>query len=130
MIHFSTPIIIEFIIGLFLWWVAVYLITQNPFSRLVQLLSIFFASISLYLTTDIFFYIAFTTHQNVLYGNLLKTFAWTIYVPMALLYHLSLLLTPKSNRRNWQKKVLYLVYFVKEPLKYPSGLDGNSSTHV
>ena len=34
MIHFSASIIIEFFLGVFLWWVAIYLITQNPFSRI------------------------------------------------------------------------------------------------
>lgn len=110
MIHFNYSIIIEFIIGLFLWWIAVYLIVQNPFSRLIQILAGIFTAISFYLSSDIFFYSANFTHQYYLNGTLLKGFIWTLYLPAPLLYHVSFLLMPKNERKQWQKVLLYLVY--------------------
>lgn len=110
MIHLSFPIIVELIIGLFLWWVAVYLIAQNPFSRLIQLLFGIFMAMSFYLTSDIFFYVANISHQYILDGTLLKIFVWTIYLPAPFLFHASLLLIPTNRRKLWQKIGLYLAY--------------------
>lgn len=110
MIHLSSLIIIEIIIGLFLWWVAVYLIAQNPFSRLIQLLFGIFMAMSFYLTSDIFFYVANISHQYILDGTLLKIFVWTIYLPAPFLFHVSLLLVPINKRMLWQKIGLYLAY--------------------
>lgn len=110
MIHLSYPIIIEFLAGLFIWWIAVYLITQNPFSRLIQLLAGIFTAISFYLSSDIFFIVANNTGQYSLNGSLLKGFIWSLYLPAPFLYHVSYLLIPKDLRRRWQKIVLYLVY--------------------
>lgn len=112
MIHFTYPIIIEFFIGLFLWWIAVYLISQNPFSRLIQVLFGIFAAISIYLTSDLFFYASVSIGQFSLEGTLMKTFIWSLYLPAPLLYHASYLLTKQEKRQKWQRILLYLVYLI------------------
>jgi len=110
MIHLSYLVILEFFAGLILWWIAVYLIVQNPFSRLIQLLAGIFTAISFYLSSDILFIMANDTGQYSLNGPLLKGFIWSLYLPAPFLYHVSYLLIPKNIRRGWQKIVLYLVY--------------------
>ncbi|MGA2240388.1 MAG: hypothetical protein ABSG74_14380 [Candidatus Bathyarchaeia archaeon] len=110
MIHLSSLVIIEIIIGLLLWWIGVYLLVQNPFSRLIQLLFGIFTAMSFYLTSDLLFYAADFFHQPSLNGILLKIFIWTLYLPVPFLYHLSLLLIPVQKRKSWQKISLYFAY--------------------
>lgn len=118
MINLSYPILIEFFVGLFLWWVAVYLFLQNPFSRLVQLLAGIFTCISFYLSSDIFFIVANNTHQYYLNGLYLKSFIWTLYLSAPFLYHVSYLLIPKNLKKQWQKYVLYLAYLATAVVIY------------
>ena len=110
MIHLSYLVIIKFFAGLILWWIAVYLFVQNPFSRLIQLLAGIFTAISFYLSSDILFIAANNIGEYLLNGSLLKGFIWSLYLPAPFIYHVSYLLIPKNLRRGWQKIVLYLVY--------------------
>lgn len=110
MIHFNSFIIIEFILGLFLWWVAVYLFTQNPFNRINQLVFGILATISLYFSTDLLLFFLKETHQYAQLANVLKIFSWSLYLPMALLYHASLSLLPTEKSPIWRKFSLYFIY--------------------
>lgn len=110
--HINPLAIFEFIVGIFLWWMAVYLIAQNPFNRLTQLLSAILGSISLYLTSDLFFYIVIANKQTHILSNLLRAFTWTIYLPAPLFYHTSLLLTSPNLRLKWQKYFLPIAYIM------------------
>lgn len=140
MIHFDPSILIEFGVGLFLWWVAVYLITQNPFSRIVQLASGILATISIFFTSDIFFSAIVTTHQFNLNIILLKTVSFGLYLPMAFLYHATLLIS-KSKRVKWQNVCLYGLYAFTAAMiaieastnlirNYPKFLDPNFSGNL
>ncbi len=110
MIHLSVPVIIEFFIGLIFWWLAIYLFTQNPFTRIIQILFGIFISASFYFSSDILFQAALETHQYHFLVSSLKSVVWAIYLPIALIYHASYLLTPEKERKNWQKILLYLSY--------------------
>lgn len=110
MIHFSTSIIVQLMLGLTLWWMGVYLITQNPLNRVIQLTAGIILSISIYLSANIFFYAAEFTHQYHYYGIMLKSMSWSIYLPIALFYHVSLYLNPNQKIKSWQKLVLVLSY--------------------
>ena len=110
MIHLSYLVIIEFFVALFLWWIAVYLFVQNPFSRLIQLLAGIFTAISFYLSSDMLFIAANNIGQYSLNGSLLRGFIWSLYLPAPFFYHVSYSLIPKNIRRGWQKIILYLVY--------------------
>lgn len=110
MIHFSAFIITEFVLGLFLWWVAIYLITQNPFNRINQLVFGILATISLYFSTDLLLFFVKETHQYVQMVDVLKLFSWCLYLPIAFLYHATLLLIPPKERKSWQKFSVYSVY--------------------
>jgi len=140
MIHFDPSILVEFGFGLFLWWVSVYLITQNPFSRTVQLASGILATISIYFSTDIFFSAIATTHQFSLDITLLKLISFALYLPMAFLYHASLFIT-KTKRTVWQNVALYANYLFAIILilieastnlmrDYPKFLDSNFSGNL
>lgn len=99
---------IEFAFGLFLWWTAIYLITQNPFSRIVQIASALLASIGLYFSGLIFLSLGrFEPHH---YSIIVRSFIWSMYLPIPLLYHASILLEEKSKRKVWQTLLLYFGY--------------------
>lgn len=110
MIFFPAPIIAEFILGLFLWWVAIYLITQNPFSRLIQVTFGVIAAVSFYFTSDVFFYAAYATKQFYAIGLAMKISLWSVHLPFVLLYQISFLLTNIQDRKLWQKVFLYFNY--------------------
>ena len=113
MINLNASIIIEFIFGLSLWWVAIYLITQNPFSRIVQLAFGVLATMSFYFSADIFFFAANSTANFSLDATILKSFIWSLYLPFAFLCHASLLLAAKKMKsRLWQRVSLPLAYFL------------------
>lgn len=101
---------IEFIIGLSFWWVAVYIISQNPFTRLNQLFFAIFAVASIYLSSDIFFSAVDFTNQPHFTPYVLKSVVWTTYLPMALYFHISFLLIEPARRQKWQKVFLPLAY--------------------
>ncbi len=111
MITFSPAIIIEIFIGFLLWWVAIYLITQNPFSRSVQLSFGIIAAIGLYFTSDILF-VTSTMHDYSAIGWIMKSMMWTIYLPYVLLYHISYLFTEPKLRKLWQKYFLFVAYLM------------------
>ncbi len=99
---------IEFAFGLFLWWTAIYLITQNPFSRIVQIASALLASIGLYFSGLIFLSLGrFEPHH---YSIIVRSFIWSMYLPIPLLYHASILLEEKSKRKVWRTLLLYFGY--------------------
>jgi hypothetical protein len=111
MIHLSLSIIFELVLGFFLWWMAVYLFTQNPFSRIIQLAAGLFGAVSFYFTTDLFLYLAQQTHQYSVYAVVLRSFSWALYLPVVFLYHASLTLIPASKKSKWQTLNLYYSYF-------------------
>ena len=111
MIHLPTTIIIVFLFGLFLWWTAIYLFTQNPFSRLVQLTFGIIAAMGLYFTSDIFF-VTNPLHDYSAIGWAMKSFVWTIYLPFVFLYHISYLFTEPKFRKLWQKYFLFATYIM------------------
>ena len=90
---------IELIIGFLIWWLAVYLISQNPLDRATQLLFLIFTSLGLYFTSDVLFQTAFSLHQSAILATILKASIWTVYLPYACLYHLSYLQIKKSTLR-------------------------------
>lgn len=111
MIHLSITVIIEFILGLFLWWTAIYLFTQNPFNRIVQILSALLATVSFYFSCDVFFGAVLSTHQYSLNTVILRLFIPTLYLPSVLFYHASTFLVSAKTRSTWQLITLYLAYF-------------------
>jgi len=106
MINIPIPIIIEFFLGIFIWWIAVYLISQNPYHKMVRLIFGLFASIGVYFSTDLFFYSAVSTEHYYLIGHILRLMAWAIYLPSAFFYHISF--GNKISKR--QKVYIYLSY--------------------
>lgn len=106
MLNISMLAYLELIIGVALWWVAVYLISQNPHHRIVKLIFGLFLSISVYLSSDIFFNSAINTEHYYLIGPLLKLIAWSIYLPSALFYHLSF-----GNNLNSKKKIIIFISY-------------------
>lgn len=108
--HLSSTIYMELIVGFLLWWFAIYLITQNPFDRLTQLLFLIFASLGFYLASDSFFILSDNLHQYQNIGPLLKISTWSIYLPYALIFHLSYLL--RKNKTGTDTLILYLVYLL------------------
>lgn len=103
--HFSSALYIELIIGFFVWWFALYLLIQNPFDRVMQLLFLMFASLGYYFASDSFFFVAFELKQFNKLGLLLETSTWTIYIPFIILHHLSFLLIKKKTV--WHKSLHY-----------------------
>lgn len=110
MIQLEATVLAELTIGLFLWWTAIYLFTQNPFSRVAQLAAGLLASVSFYFSGDLFLSAINSSGQYELTGTAIKLFVWSMYLPMAFLYHASFLLIPEAKRQVWQKISLYLVY--------------------
>lgn len=110
MIHFPISILTEFIIGIFVWWVAVYLVSQNPFNKLVWLVFGISVCISLYFTGDIFFYAVESTRYFTALAVVMKWVVWTIYLPTALLYHASLLIRKKVSAL--QRMSIYIAYLL------------------
>jgi len=110
MIPLTLQIIIEFIGGLFLWWVAVYLVMQNPLNRLVQLVAGILISISFFVTSDIFLNIALATHQYQYLILAMKASLWSIFLPVIFLYHISFVLIIEKERALWQKLMLCFGY--------------------
>ena len=110
MIILNYYVLIEFALGLLLWWTAIYLFTQNPFNKVTKVAAIFLATISFYFSSDIFLGAINTTGQYHLTAIALRTFIWSMYLPIALIYHASYLLVQENKRKVWQKISLYLVY--------------------
>lgn len=109
MITFGNTIIIELIIGTILWWVGIYLFTQNPFSRIVQLTSGFLVTISFYFTADLLLYAAAQTFQYSFEITILRLLSFSMYLPIAFLYHASSLIV-KDKNQTWHSIKLALVY--------------------
>lgn len=110
MIHFSLLVIVEFIVGIFLWWVAVFLFAQNPYNRIIRLITGIFICISVYLSTDIFFEAATLTRHFSQTSIILRSMIWTIYLPLAFLYHVSLSAFNREHLKKWQRLSIYFVY--------------------
>jgi len=110
MIIFDIVTIFEYVLGLFLWWVAIYLIAQNPFNKITQIVFGFLVTVSFYFSSDVFFEAINQTHQYYLTGIVLKIFIWAMYLPPILIYHATYLLIPEIRRKLWQKISLYVVY--------------------
>ncbi len=110
MTSIPIPVVLEIIAGFVIWWLAVYFITQNLFNRLTQLISGILTCLSIYLTTDFFIYAGYVLHQFSVFGQVIKICAFALYLPFALLYHASYLLTKEKNRQNWQKLFIYIAY--------------------
>ena len=104
--------IVELILGLFFWWIAIYVISQNPFSRLNQLFLILLTAVSIYLSTDLFYEVATFTNQNHTVIYILKSVVWSVYLQTPIYYHISYLLTKPADRRPWQKVFLFIGYIL------------------
>lgn len=103
-------IVVEFLIGLFLWWFAIYLITQNPFSRIMQLAFGAVAVIGLYFTSDILFYLARSSGQFYLDATLMRSLIWIVYLPIAFLCHASFLQLEEPKELRWRRFGIFILY--------------------
>lgn len=101
---------LELVFGLFLWWLAVYLFTQNPFSRIIRIASALIASIAFYFSGIVF--LSFGRIEPQYYSTIVRAFIWSMYLPMPLLYHATLSILPTQNIRKWQKYLLYFGYIM------------------
>lgn len=110
----NTSVIIEFIIGIFLWWVAIFLITQNPFNKVIRLAFGFLAALSFYFSTDMFFNAAIRADDFVSYSLLFKIVNFSLYLSLAFLFHASSLLIKKKNIFLQTAKIciVYLLAFI------------------
>lgn|GEM_PF-1480586 len=104
--------IVELIIGLFFWWIAIYVISQNPFSRLNQLFLVLLTAVSVYLSTDLFYEVAASANQNHSVIYILKSVVWAVYLQTPIYYNISYLLTKSADRRPWQKFFLFIGYLL------------------
>lgn len=111
MIQLSSFVIFELVIGLFLWWTAIYLITQNPTNKIAQLSALLMTALSFYFSSDVFFAAIEITKQYYLDPVILRSFSWAMYLPPLLICHTSFLLL-KGKSSLWRKLALPFAYLL------------------
>lgn len=96
LVQMPTGFLVNVLIGGFVWWLAIYLLSKNLRSRLALISSLFLASLSVFLlAVEISKYLTTYDYYNVTWHSV----EWSYLLPIALIFHFSVIVTRSTNKR-------------------------------